>query len=92
MFARAAPAKKSELGRLAGLFKRVEQKKHARAADASATPAATEAAVPETAAVLEPAVAPEPAAAPAASVPRGPMDAFAKLRAYAEANKKRRRA
>jgi exonuclease-1 len=91
MFARAAPAKKSELGRLAGLFKRVEQKKHARAADASATPAATEAAVPERRR-FRAAAAPEPAAAPAASVPRGPMDAFAKLRAYAEANKKRRRA
>ena len=33
-------------------------------------------------------------APPAASVPRGPMDAFAKLKAvyYADANKKRRRA
>ena len=37
---------------------------------------------------------PAAAAPPAASVPRGPMDAFAKLKAvyYADANKKRRRA
>jgi exonuclease-1 len=89
VFARAAPAKKSaEISRLAGLFKRVEEKKHARAADSPPAPEAPEAAVPE------PPAAPAAAAPPAASVPRGPMDAFAKLKAvyYADANKKRRRA
>ena len=75
-FARAAPAKRSELGRLAGLFKRVEENTRGHA-------------------VNSPAEAPTPAPVmPAASVPRGPMDAFTKLKAsyYAEANKKRRSA
>ena len=67
---------------------RHEEKKHARAADSPPAPEAPEAAVPE------PPAAPAAAAPPAASVPRGPMDAFAKLKAvyYADANKKRRRA
>ena len=45
VFARAAPAKKSaELSRLAGLFKRVEEKKHARAVDSPPAPKAPKAA------------------------------------------------
>ena len=75
-FARAAPAKRSELGRLASLFKRVEGNTRGNALNS-------------------PAEAPTPAPVmPAASVPRGPMDAFTKLKAsyYAEANKKRRSA
>lgn len=88
MFARPAPAKTQGLGQLAGLFKKAEEKENGlKICVAEDTPATAR---PTVATVSQRIAAARAAPPPTGSVRnRGPMDAFAMLRAEAEKKKRK---
>lgn len=88
MFARPAPAKTQGLGQLAGLFKKAEEKENGlKICAAEDTPATVR---PTVATVSQRIAAARAAPPPTGSVRnRGPMDAFAMLRAEAEKKKRK---
>jgi hypothetical protein len=88
MFARPAPAKTQGLGQLGGLFKKAEEKENGlKICVAEDTPATAR---PTVATVSQRIAAARAAPPPTGSVRnRGPMDAFAMLRAEAEKKKRK---